>query len=521
MAMIICPECEGNLSDLAEVCPHCGYPIKRITEEQQRKRMQMQNNSFGNENQNNIVNQETHNIEPSRTDMNQGMGNSANYSYNTINNVGINSNNRESFVNTENISYNSTVIPTKKDTKKDSPFSIVAAILSLVAIISFGPAVIVGLVFAILDVTLYRNNGKRHLGAYFCMVVSAIAIFLMITQGYYGFMVLGEKKRRYNSGRNSINVEESYKEQKNDSLLIDENDFKEDVKISTSGKSEMYLREIGEVDDVCIGLVHVKTSDTLTNSLGTEESASPGNEVLVGFFELYNDSNKIVKVNPEDITCYADGVQVGSIETYIKTEVDNVKQFYNTEMDPKTKIITCNDFEVPKGWKAVTFYYKSLSWSVLAEDVNSEPYNMSFLFDKATNRDSTSIDTCIYSGDYSIIYKGIEKYTKKDVVFGDEKYIVFKFRVENKSDKPLDYSFAGYRMRAYENGYNLMDASFIIDDNINGYLNIFNVDTIQSGKVADVYVAFESNGLGNVYECAYDDGYISDAYKGYVVDYYQ
>lgn len=27
MALIICPECNRNISDKAEVCPHCGYPI--------------------------------------------------------------------------------------------------------------------------------------------------------------------------------------------------------------------------------------------------------------------------------------------------------------------------------------------------------------------------------------------------------------------------------------------------------------------------------------------------------------
>lgn len=28
MALLICPECEGKVSDQAEMCPHCGFPIK-------------------------------------------------------------------------------------------------------------------------------------------------------------------------------------------------------------------------------------------------------------------------------------------------------------------------------------------------------------------------------------------------------------------------------------------------------------------------------------------------------------
>ena len=28
MSMVNCPECDGKVSTLAEVCPHCGYPLK-------------------------------------------------------------------------------------------------------------------------------------------------------------------------------------------------------------------------------------------------------------------------------------------------------------------------------------------------------------------------------------------------------------------------------------------------------------------------------------------------------------
>ena len=30
MALIKCPECNKEVSDCAEACPHCGYPIKKI-----------------------------------------------------------------------------------------------------------------------------------------------------------------------------------------------------------------------------------------------------------------------------------------------------------------------------------------------------------------------------------------------------------------------------------------------------------------------------------------------------------
>ena len=32
MALIWCPECHNGVSTDAETCPHCGYPIKNLTD---------------------------------------------------------------------------------------------------------------------------------------------------------------------------------------------------------------------------------------------------------------------------------------------------------------------------------------------------------------------------------------------------------------------------------------------------------------------------------------------------------
>lgn len=31
MALLKCPECSGTISDQAITCPHCGYPLKAVT----------------------------------------------------------------------------------------------------------------------------------------------------------------------------------------------------------------------------------------------------------------------------------------------------------------------------------------------------------------------------------------------------------------------------------------------------------------------------------------------------------
>ena len=34
MALIVCPECGKQVSDQAESCPHCGYPVPKYIAEQ-------------------------------------------------------------------------------------------------------------------------------------------------------------------------------------------------------------------------------------------------------------------------------------------------------------------------------------------------------------------------------------------------------------------------------------------------------------------------------------------------------
>ena len=34
MSLINCPACQKQISNSAEMCPHCGHPIKKIREQQ-------------------------------------------------------------------------------------------------------------------------------------------------------------------------------------------------------------------------------------------------------------------------------------------------------------------------------------------------------------------------------------------------------------------------------------------------------------------------------------------------------
>ncbi|MCD7946631.1 MAG: zinc ribbon domain-containing protein [Clostridiales bacterium] len=38
MALIACPECAKEVSEQAEACPHCGFPVSKYLKEQEKKR---------------------------------------------------------------------------------------------------------------------------------------------------------------------------------------------------------------------------------------------------------------------------------------------------------------------------------------------------------------------------------------------------------------------------------------------------------------------------------------------------
>ena len=65
-------------------------------------------------------------------------------------------------------------------------------------------------------------------------------------------------------------------------------------------------------------------------------------------------------------------------------------------------------------------------------------------------------------------------------------------------------------MRCYQNNYLTDDATYIMDDKIDDYINIFSVDEIHEGMSAKIYVAFEIPKKGGDFRMVFDDGYIVD-----------
>ena len=277
----------------------------------------------------------------------------------------------------------------------------------------------------------------------------------------------------------------------------------------------MKLGEIGKEGKLYVSLNYVKKMNYLPTALG-KETVSSDKEVIIGFFEFYNDADKAVKADIDSITCYVDGVQVTDVNTYFKVVVDDIHQLYSTDLDEHCQLITCQDFEVPKGWKEIRFYYNSnCYWTISQEDVKTDNYKLEQAFSIDHTPRKTLDGKVIYSepSGYTIVYKGAKIYKKSG-----SNYVIFKFEIQNAMNEALDTSLMGYKMKAYQNNYLLGDSDFILSDKIDGFVNIYDIDSIEAGMSSKIYVAFEVDDTSGAFYMIYDDGYISSKVRGYVYD---
>lgn len=278
--------------------------------------------------------------------------------------------------------------------------------------------------------------------------------------------------------------------------------------------TDLGLGGIGEKNGVYIGLQYAKSMSYLPTALG-EEGVPGDSEVLLAFFEFYNGTDSTKDARPEEITCYVDGEQAGDVETYIKVVVDGVRQHHNVNLDAGCQLLTVEDFEVKKGWSEVKFFYGSdCVWTITPADVSANDYNRTSMFDVNASRQITRQGEAIYSEDYEVRFDGVEVYRHENIVWSDTDYLIFKYRVTNNGVATLDTSLMGHKMRAYQDNFYLGDANFTQSEKIGGYINIFDIDSIEPGMSANIYVAFEAIKSSGTAYMVYDDGYITSHYCG-------
>lgn len=405
--------------------------------------------------------------------------------------------------------------------KKVSGLSIGAFIASF-----FGIVGIVGVVLGIIDLAKKkRENPPRKHGLAIAAIAIGVVMFII------GFSSCGSSDSKPSettaeSGVTTAVGKETTEEETTTEETTTEETTTEATTTTEAGpnikvaedQSNMKVGEIGRTDNVFVGLSYVKKMSYLPTALGKETKIGSGNEVIMAFFDFYNHSDKSDSISPDDITCYADGVQVGKVETYIKVKCDGINQQHNAKIGGKTQMVSVQDFAVPKGWKELKFFYNSdCIWVVAPEDVKTEPFKFSTMYkDLEIKRTPVSDGTTIYDEDYEIVFKGAKDYTYKNKYSGNKQYLIFKFTIKNTGTETLDYSLAGYSMHGYQNNYFLGTADYVLTDKIDGFINIYKIEKIEPGMTANIYVAYEGAAKGGNVYMVYDDGYIINKERGVV-----
>ncbi len=291
----------------------------------------------------------------------------------------------------------------------------------------------------------------------------------------------------------------------------------------SSKSTGMKLNEIGKDKSFYVSVLGVRSSDKLETAVNNYSEEIPeGKEVLYIFVEVYNNSKKTENYSSDNISAYADSIQAEKPDTYFLVGIDGYKSMSSYKMDAGRKAMILKAVIVNKGWQELTVFANDLSWKVTPEDVSNE-FSYKTVLD---TKDASSVNKegdVVYSGKYELVYDGFEFYTVTNMFIGDKVYAVFKYTLKNQGESTIDYSMVGYSMRGYINNRLTDDASYTLNDTVNGYTNVFDVDEIKSGMSSKIYIAFEleaaeTNNISTFESVSmtYDAGYITSEVLGTV-----
>ena len=286
----------------------------------------------------------------------------------------------------------------------------------------------------------------------------------------------------------------------------------------SSDTANLKIGEIVKDGSFYLGLSAVRATDAIYTPFDwdTTEIAS-GQEAIYILLEMYNDSEKIQSYS-KNISVYADSVKASDPGTMTLVAIDGYQEYKATQLDPGMKLLYVEAFLVPTGWKELTVFAGDYSWKVSASEVLRTPYNYSTLFPVNAPPEMTaySAGDVIFNSDYTVIYDGCKDYIYNNIVSGDHYYAVFKFTIKNTSNETMDYDLVGYNMRGYQDLRLLDSATYTLNDNIDGYTNIYDIEELKPGMSAKAFVAFKTSTPGGLYTCAFDTGYITNNLLAYV-----
>lgn len=331
-----------------------------------------------------------------------------------------------------------------------------------------------------------------------------LIILVILAIGYYLNNSKKEEDEESDTGTQTVETTQTIKETTKSTT---ENNISPLDKKLASDMKNMRVGDIGKKGKTYLSLAYVKRSNEI-HYLSVTDYADSEHEILYFFVDTYNDSDELKNITSWDFSCYIDGSQVDHFDCNFLFTEDGVSQYNSNEVDAGCGHLLALDYEVPLEWSEAKLYYKSdCIWIIKNDEVSSEAYDGRKIIDAGYSYQNTPVNKTIYSGDYELVYDGFEYYTAENY-YTDVYYAVFKFTMNAKSE--IDTSLFGHNMRCYQNNYLSDDATYTMDNKIDDYINIFDVDEVHEGMSAKIYIAFEIPEKGGDFRMVFDDGYIID-----------
>lgn len=230
----------------------------------------------------------------------------------------------------------------------------------------------------------------------------------------------------------------------------------------------------------------------------------PSGQVIIHpIIQIYNASNEVLEYDDQLISLYVDNVQVSRVDPEYTDSywVDGLEELICTDLDAGESSVIVSAFNVDENWSTLTIFYGDVSWIVTREEVMTEPYVYTSMFNQGEVPVTEPGSTVYRNTDYEVVFDGIETYNEGFRCT----FVLFEFTINNLTDSMLQIEFPS-RIRAYYEHRLLDYPSGSIEDSVNGYNNLYldywNTSVeIHPGMSSKVFISYVMNEETGAFEC--------------------
>lgn len=363
------------------------------------------------------------------------------------------------------------------------------------------------------------------------IVITVVACVLALAL-IFSFIFLPKNKKQSQdkkelaSGNNSdqsIKASEEDAAKENEIKEEDSTETTESTESAENSIPELKFGEIYKDGDLNVGVSCVTISDKQfgdTYYSGTKEMF-----VLNVLTDYYNSGKEDIGVSVYSISCEVDGKNADSSFDLKenKEELDGIDYVAYKDLCDNTCATLISNFIIPKEFKEIKIFYegkdheKKCAWVIGREAISKDKLFFKSLYDVDYERKNTPRGTKIYSDKYEITYDGYEtvSYGEKD------KYIAFKFTLNNTGTTDLDYMFVGNGMMCYAENYYIETQDFerFMGKSLGEYKNISDIETIAAGEEVKFNVQFRINKDYDDYRMVFNKSILDNVEDVYVCKY--